>query len=103
MDPKVRRGTVEDTGHSFLYPLVVPLEVSRSRVEAHRAEMAERSRTNEIEKSEVVEFVSGPVSAFMEDDSDDEDLVRMAEEVDGGGWMGDEADDALLLMAAVGT
>ena len=103
VDPKVRRGTVEDTGHSFLYPLVVPLGVSRSRVEAHRAEMAERSRTNEIEKSEVVEFVSGPVSAFMEDDSDDEDLVRMAEEVDGGDWMGDEADDALLLMAAAGT
>ena len=43
------------------------------------------------------------MSAFMEDDSDDEDLVRMAEEVDGGGWMGDEADDALLVMAAAGT
>ena len=72
-------------------------------MEAHRAEMAERSRTNEMEKSEVVEFVSGPVSAFMEDNSDDEDLVGMAEEVDGGGWMGDEADDALLVMAAAGT
>ena len=79
------------------------LGVFRSRVEAHRAEMAERSRRNEMENSEVVEFVSGPVSAFMEDNSDDEDLVGMAEEVDGGGWMGDEADDALLVMAAAGT
>ena len=79
------------------------LGVFRSRVEAHRAEMAERSRRKEMENSEVVEFVSGPVSAFMEDNSDDEDLVRMAEEVDGGGWMGDEADDALLVMAAAGT
>ena len=103
MDPKGRRGTVEDFGHSLLYPLVGSLAVFRSRVEAHRAEMAERSRRKEMENSEVVEFVSGPVSAFMEDDSDDEDLVRMAEEVDGGDWMGDEADDALLLMAAAGT
>ena len=103
MDPKGRRGTVEDFGHSLLYPLVGSLWVFRSRVEAHRAEMAERSRRKEMENSEVVEFVSGPVSAFMEDNSDDEDLVGMAEEVDGGGWMGDEADDALLVMAAAGT
>ena len=66
----------------------------------HRAATAERSDTREMENKEVVEFVSGPVSAFMEDDEDDEDLLRMTEEMDDG--MGDE-DDAFLLMAAAAT
>ena len=70
---------MEDTGHSFLFPLVSTLEVSRNTIERHRAHMAETSRTQEMENREVVEFVSGPVSAFMEDDSDDEDLIRMTQ------------------------
>ena len=78
----MRRGTVEDTGHSFLYPLVSPMGVSRSRVETHRAETAERSKTYKMENNEVVEFVAGPVSAFMEDDKDDEDLLRIIKDLE---------------------
>ena len=95
---------MEDTGHSFLFPLVSPLEVSRNTIERHRAQMAETSRTQEMESKEVVEFVLGPVSAFMEHDSDDEDLIRMTQEVEHEqDWMQDENDDVLLLMAAATT
>ena len=95
---------MEDTGHSFLFPLVSPLEVSRNTIERHRAQMAETSRTQEMENKEVVEFVLGPVSAFMEHDSDDEDLIRMTQEVEHEqDWMQDDNDDVLLLMAAAAT
>ena len=84
--------------------MVSPLEVSRNTIERHRAQMAETSRTQEMENKEVVEFVLGPVSAFMEDDSDDEDLIRMTQEVEHEqDWMQDENDDVLLLMAAAAT
>ena len=53
---------MEDTGHSFLFPLVSPLEVSRNTIERHRAQMAETSRTQEMGNKEVVEFVLGMVS-----------------------------------------
>ena len=66
--------------------------------------MAETSRTQEMESKEVVEFVLGRVSAFMEHDSDDEDLIRMTQEVEHEqDWMQDENDDVLLLMAAAAT
>ena len=48
-------------------------------MEKHRAETAERSKTYKMENNEVVEFVAGPVSAFMEDNKDDEDLLRITE------------------------
>ena len=54
-----------------------------------------------MESKEVVEFVLGRVSAFMEHDSDDEDLIRMTQELEHEqDWMQDENDDVLLLMAA---
>ena len=56
---------MEDTGHSFLFLLVSPLEVSRNSIERHRAQMAETSMTQEMEKKEVVEFVLGMVSILL--------------------------------------
>ena len=56
--------------------------VSRSGVETHRAETAERSKTYKMENKEVVEFMAGPVSAFMEDDKDDEDLLRIIKDLE---------------------
>ena len=56
---------MEDTGHSFLFLLVSHLEVSRNSIERHRAQMAETSMTQEMEKKEVVEFVLGMVSILL--------------------------------------
>ena len=53
-------------------------------METHRAETFERSKTYEMEKKEVVEFMDEPVSAFMEDDEDDEDLLRITEDLENG-------------------
>ena len=51
-----------------------------------------------MENNEVMEFVAGPVSAFMEDDKDDEDLLRIIKDLENviqWSWVNPHDDDFL--------
>ena len=92
-DWKIASGLLEDRGHTFLAPLLLPRDSTREELQLHREWLdGMAGMDNELEKEEVIEFV--PEGGIVVEDDD-------FPENDDDAWMGDAEDDLLLLEAAV--